>query len=92
MKIEILLKQIRLEKGTCSVRLAGPGREILILEIMGSNPIPSTSNVSPAIMQAIFFSPSQKNNNSYFFAIITNFIIFAPRKYIYRIKTYCYVE
>ena len=28
----------------CSVRLAGPGRKILILEIMGSNPIPSTTN------------------------------------------------
>ena len=27
----------------CSVRLAGPGRKILILEIMGSNPIPSTT-------------------------------------------------
>lgn len=31
---------------TSSVRLAGPGRKILILEIMGSNPIPSTTKFS----------------------------------------------
>ena len=41
----------------CSVRLAGPGRKILILEIMGSNPIPSTTKV---------FDSDRLNRRSFF--------------------------
>ena len=38
----------------CSVRLAGPGRKILILEIMGSNPIPSTTKRSTSANAEVF--------------------------------------
>lgn len=44
---------------TSSVRLAGPGRKILILEIMGSNPIPSTT---------ISFSLRSKSGGFVFYA------------------------
>ena len=41
----VLLQSLFAEKSQqkCSVRLAGPGREIFILKIAGSNPAPSTN-------------------------------------------------
>ena len=50
------------KKEQCSVRLAGPGRKILILEIMGSNPIPSTTETS-ANAEVFFFYATQRDTH-----------------------------